>query len=173
MLPSINGVMVGSQDVGAPTKQIRDKSQFEMEAGAVFEVPLQRSEARGKLQTAQGKLAQISAKRRFTEQKIEAEVQAARTALAAEFAALQQARESYSLAVQMEEAERKKFDQGDSDLLLVNLREEAAADAQNFVVDASANYFIAVAQLHAAIAGELSGTRRVAASAPMPGADAQ
>ena len=168
LLPSLNGVLVGSQDVGAPTKQIRDKSQFEMEAGAVFEVPLQRSQARGKLEAAQGKLAQISAKRRLTEQKIVAEVQGARTALAAEFAALQQARQSYELALQMEEAEWKKFAQGDSDLLVVNLREQAAADAQTLVVDAAASYFMAVAQLHAAIAGELSGMRRIASTAPLP-----
>jgi outer membrane protein TolC len=171
LLPSIDGVMVASQDVGAPTKQIRDKSQFEMEAGAVIEVPLQRSEARGKLQAAQGKLAQISAKRRFTEQKIVAEVQGARTALAAEFAALEQARQSVSLARQMEEAEWKKFAQGDSDLLVVNLREQATADAEALVVDAAANYFMAAAQLHAAVAGELSGARRVARSVPPPNAD--
>ena len=171
LLPSIDGVMVASQDVGAPTKQIRDKSQFEMEAGAVIEVPLQRSEARGKLQSAQGKLAQISAKRRFTEQKIVAEVQGARTALAAEFAALEQARQSVSLARQMEEAEWKKFAQGDSDLLVVNLREQATADAEALVVDAAANYFMAAAQLHAAIAGELSGARRVARSAPASNGD--
>jgi outer membrane protein TolC len=139
-----------------------------MEAGAVFEVPLQRSQARGKLEAAQGKLAQISAKRRLTEQKIVAEVQGARTALAAEFAALQQARQSYELALQMEEAEWKKFAQGDSDLLVVNLREQAAADAQTLVVDAAASYFMAVAQLHAAIAGELSGMRRIASTAPLP-----
>ncbi|QDT72331.1 TolC family protein [Lacipirellula limnantheis] len=168
LLPSIDGVMVASQDVGAPTKQIRDKSQFEMEAGALIEVPLQRSAARGKLQEAQGKLAQISAKRRFTEQKIIAEVQSARTALAAEYAALEQARQSYSLALKMEEAEWKKFEQGDSDLLIVNLREQAAADAETLVVDAAATYFTAAAQLHAAIAGELSGARRVAQSAPLP-----
>ncbi len=166
MLPSIDGVMLASQDVGAPTKQIRDKSQFEMEAGAVIEVPLQRSEARGKLQAAQGKLAQISAKRRFTEQKIVAEVQSARTALAAEFAALEQARQSVSLARQMEEAELKKFTQGDSDLLLVNLREQSTADAEALVVDAAANYFMATAQLHAAVAGELTGARRLALTAP-------
>jgi outer membrane protein TolC len=171
LLPSIDGVMVASQDVGAPTKQIRDKSQFEMEAGALIEVPLQRSEARGKLQAAQGKLAQISAKRRLTEQKIAAEVQGARTALAAEYAALQQARQSVSLARQMEEAERKKFAQGDSDLLIVNLREQATADAEALVVDAAANYFMAAAQLHAAIAGELSGMRRVARTMPTPIAD--
>ncbi len=171
LLPSIDGVMVASQDVGAPTKQIRDKSQFEMEAGAVIEVPLQRSEARGKLQSAQGKLAQISAKRRFTEQKIVAEVQGARTALAAEFAALEQARQSVSLARQMEEAEWKKFAQGDSDLLVVNLREQATADAEALVVDAAANYFMAAAQLHAAVAGELSGARRVARSAPASNSD--
>ena len=56
----------------------------------------------------------------------------------------------------MEDAERTKFERGDCDLLVVNLREQATADAAVLAVDAAANYFMAQAQLHAAIAAELS-----------------
>jgi outer membrane protein TolC len=156
-LPAFDGVVAGSQDVGAPTSEKRDKSQFELEAGVQFEVPLQRREAIGKLRAAQAKLAQIAAKRRLSEQKIVAQVQGARTTLAAAYAGLKQAERNVELARQMEDAERTKFERGDSDLLFVNIREQATADAAVLAVDAAATYFMARAQLHAAIAGELSG----------------
>jgi len=158
-LPALDGVVTGSQDVGAPASAKRDKSQFEFDAGVVFEVPLQRREAIGKLRAAQGKLAQIAAKRRLSEQKIVAQVQGARTALAAAYAGLQQAERNVELAREMEQAERTKFERGDSDLLIVNIREQATADAAALAVDAAATYFMAQAQLQAAIAAELSDAR--------------
>lgn len=158
-LPAVDGVVAGSQDVGEPTSDKRDKSQFELEAGVQLEVSLQRRTALGKLRAAQGKLAQIVAKRRLSEQKIVAQVQGAGTALAAAYAGLQQATRNVELARQMEDAERTKFERGDSDLLLVNLREQATADAAVLAVDAAANYFMAQAQLHAASAAELSGEK--------------
>jgi outer membrane protein TolC len=158
-LPALDGVVAGSQDVGAPTSEKRDKSQFELEAGVQFEVPLQRREATGKLRAAQAKLAQVAAKRRLSEQKIVAQVQGARTTLAAAYAGQKQAERNVELARQMEDAERIKFERGDSDLLIVNIREQATADAAVLAVDAAATYFMARAQLHAAIGGELSGAR--------------
>ncbi|MDZ4818007.1 MAG: TolC family protein, partial [Planctomycetota bacterium] len=116
-LPSLTGVFTASQDVGEPTSYKRDKSQAELEAGALLDVPLQRSEARGKLQTARGKLAQLAAKRRLMEQTIIAEVQSFRTALEASFAAVQQAERGAVLAQEMADAERKRLARGDSDIL--------------------------------------------------------
>jgi outer membrane protein TolC len=159
VLPAFDGLVTGSQDVGEPTSAKRDKSEFELEAGVQFEAPLQRREANGKLRAAQGKLAQVAAKRRLTEQKIVAQVQGSWTGLTAAYASLVQARRNAELAQQMENAERTKFERGDSDLLLVNIREQATADAAVLAIEAAANYFMAQAQLHASIAGELSGAR--------------
>ena len=158
LLPGLDGVVAVSQDVGAPTSPKRDKSQFELDAGAVLDVPLQRRTARGKLQAAQGKMAQIAAKRRLVEQKIVIDVQSARAGLVADFAELQQAQTGAVYAQQMEDAERTRFAQGDSNILFVNLREQATADARTLVVDATADYFMSQAQLHAAIAAELQGS---------------
>ena len=52
MLPSIDAQLVGSQDVGEPTSKKRDKSEFELEAGLFFDVPVQRRKARGKIRAA-------------------------------------------------------------------------------------------------------------------------
>ena len=127
--PSLNAVFAGSQDVGKPTSSKRDKSEFELEAGFYLNVPIQRRKARGKIQSVEGKLAQISIKRRFTQDKIVTDVQVAYAGLTAAFRRIRQARRALQLARTMEAAERVKFAAGDSDLLAVNLRESQTAAA--------------------------------------------
>jgi outer membrane protein TolC len=161
----MTGVFTASQDVGAPTSYKRDKSQAELEAGVLIAVPLQRREALGKLQTARGKLAQLAAKRRLMEQTIVAQVQNYRTALAANYSALLQAKRGAQLAEEMAVAERTRLERGDSDILTVNLREIAAFDAELLAIDAAAEYHIAKAQLDAATADELANRE---ASVPSP-----
>ncbi len=155
-LPSMTGLFTASQDVGAPTSFKRDKSPAELEAGVLLDVPLQRSEALGKLQTARGKLAQLAAKRQLLEQTIVAQVQNYRTALDANLAALKQAKRGAQLADEMADAERKRLARGDSDILTVNLREIAAFDAELLAIDAAAEYFMAIALLNAAMGNELT-----------------
>jgi len=155
-LPAFDGLMTASQDVGAPYSPLRDKSPFELEAGVVLDVPLQRRQAQGDFQAAREKLAQIGAKRRYAEQSIAAEVQSALAGIDANLKAIANAREAADLARQVAEAERKKLAQGDSNVLNVNLRELATAEADLLVVDSELNYRIALAMLHAATAGELA-----------------
>lgn len=152
-LPQVDAVLVGSQDVGNPADPKKDdKSPFELEGGVVASVPLQRRKAKGKTQAVEGKLAQIQAKMQFTQEKIVAEVQSASAALNAAYQQLEQAHQSLELARKMEAAERRKFDLGDSNLLLVNLRELATADAAAVEVDARLNFFDAQADYRAALA---------------------
>lgn len=154
-LPGLDGLLTASQDVGGPADPKRDKSQFELEAGLALDVPLQRREAAGKLQEAQAKFAQLAAKKKYAEQSIAAEVQSARAGLEANIATLENARRTAELARQLADAERKKLERGDSNILTVNLREVSTIEADLLVVDAEANYYIAEAQLHAATAAEL------------------
>jgi outer membrane protein TolC len=153
MLPQVDALVVGSQDVGQQADPKKDdKSPFELEGGLIASVPLQRRKARGKALAVEGKLAQLQAKTQFTQDKIIAEVQSASVALRAAYQQLDQARQALTLARQMEAAERRRFDLGDSNLLLVNLREQATADAAAAVVDAHRNYFEAQADYRAALA---------------------
>jgi outer membrane protein TolC len=152
LLPSLDAQLIGSQDVGAPASKKRDKSQFELEAGLFIEIPVQRRKARGKSQVARGKLGQISAKRRFTHDKIRAEIQSAQAALLAAFERLAKARESKRLAEYMADVERRKFDVGQSNLLSVVLREQYSIEAADDEVDALLEYFSAKAEFDAAMA---------------------
>lgn len=152
MLPELNAQLIGSQDFGIAADSKRDKSQFEVEAGVLFEVPVERRKARGKIQAAHAKLIQLAAKRRFTEDKIRVEVQSAHAAVVAAFERLEKARESKRLATYMADVERRKFELGETVLLAVVLREQYAIEAAESEVDALLEYFAAQADYQAALA---------------------
>lgn len=155
--PQFDAVVMGSQDIGVQAKKkIDDKSQFELEVGLIASVPLQRRKAQGKTLAVEAKLAQVQAKTQFTRDKIVAEVQSAYAALNAAHQQLALARQAVTLAKTMEAAERRKFDLGDSNLLLVNLREQATADAAALEVEAQLNYFDARADYRAALATDIA-----------------
>ncbi|MGE0761360.1 MAG: TolC family protein, partial [Pirellulaceae bacterium] len=97
-LPALNATVDASQDVGAPASSKRDKSPFELEAGVLLDVPLQRRKAAGKIREAEGKIAQLAAKQRLAESKIEAEVRDALSALRTSHDRVLRARESLALA---------------------------------------------------------------------------
>ena len=61
-------------------------------------------------------------------------------------------RREVMVSVELERGERKRFELGDSTLLFVNLREQAAAEARVREIDALADFHKAVAALRAALA---------------------
>ncbi len=150
--PNLDAVIAGSQDVGEPTSDKRDKSEFEAEASVYLDVPLQRRKARGKLASLQGKFAQVAAKRDFMQNKIVAEIQAAHAAMLASEAQIEQAREAVRYAEDLAQRERRNFDEGASDLLKVTLREQYAVESATKVIEAQLHYFLARAAYRAAIA---------------------
>lgn len=151
-LPGLNAMIVASKDVGAPATKKGDKTPFELEAGLLFDLPLQRRKADGKIQQAQGKLAQLAAKREFTANKIANQVQDAQSALATSYERAGRARRSVVLARRLEAAERLRFEAQDSDLLRVALQETAEIEATLLEIETLADYFKAAAALRAATA---------------------
>lgn len=151
-LPSLNAALEASKDVGQPTSSKGDKTPFEMEAGLYFEVPVQRRKGQGKIQEAQGKIGQLTAKRRLVENKIMLEVQDAMSALTASYDRWLRAQEGVKLAKQLEAAERARFARQDNDLLRVALQETAALEAKLLEIEAIADYFKAAAAYRAALA---------------------
>lgn len=151
LLPNVNAVLVGSQDMGEPTSSKRDKSEFELEAAVLVDVPLQRRKARGKLTSLEAKRAQLSQKRRLTEDKIGTDIEVAIAAVQAAYERVERTREARELADFMIEVETEKFDAGESNLLSVALREEQAAQAASKAVDALLEYHLGRAALRAAV----------------------
>ncbi len=150
-LPDVSLGAVAAKDLGPLASPKGDKRPFELEISLMVSVPLQRRKALGKIQATQGKLAQVRMKTQFAREKIAAEVRHAVAALRAAYNRIIQARRSVELNQTLEEAERKRFEAGDSNLLMVNLREQATADARKTLVAAQLEYFQALADLRAAI----------------------
>lgn len=153
-LPELNLVFDAAQDVGAPSSAKRDKSPLELETGVVgFWEPLQRKML-GKQQAVRGKITQLRFKRQLVGDKITAELRDARSALNAAARKYEQTRANAELARQTAENFRTSFQEGDVDLIIVNLYEEAEAAAKSDVIDSQAEYLIALA--HYSVAqGEL------------------
>lgn len=140
--PQLDAQLTGSQDVGEPTSSKRDKSEFEVEAGLYFEVPVQQRKGRGKMHAVQAKMAQVGAKRRLVNDKIAAEVQAAYAGLIRSQESAIKAKEAAELADQMADIERRKFELGESDLLKVALREQYALEAAEELVESELRHFM-------------------------------
>jgi len=151
-LPEVYGGITASDDVGGPTSPKKDKSETVLESKLFVSVPLERRKARGKIRSLEGKLAQLSAKTQFTADKIVTDIRAIRAAIDAAYEQIDRARESSELAAELEKAEQRAFELGNSDLLSVNLRELQAADAANSVIKALLAYYQALADYRAAIA---------------------
>ncbi len=152
LLPKLDARLQASKDLGAPASSKRDKTPFELEAGLFGELPLQRREARGKITAAEGKLAQITAKREFIVNKITAAVQDAVSALRAASGRIERAETNLRLARETLTLGRVQFNAGDIDLVTLNIYEKAVTDAQLLLISAQADFFAAVANYRAALA---------------------
>lgn len=152
LLPQLDALIGGSQDVGAPASDKRDKSPFELETGLFLDVPIQRRSGAGKTRAAEAKLRQLVAKRDFAIDKITTEVQSAFVAMAAARERLGKARESLRLAEELAGIERRKFELGESDLLSVALREQFAIEAAASEADAMLEFHTARSDYDAALA---------------------
>jgi outer membrane protein TolC len=150
LLPSLE---VGLEARQSPSQSsLPDIAASETRVGVEFRVPLQRREAKGRLQTTEAQLVRLRTEERFASQRIAAEVRDAHSALAAASLQIGQARRNVSLAIALEEAERLRFRQGATDLLALQIREQASFDARLGEVDAFAEYFRAYANYRAAMA---------------------
>lgn len=127
----------------------------ELGVGMTVEMALPLRKARGEYRAAQAKAAQVDAKRRGLRDKVEAEVRKAWVSVEAAQQRVGLAQDQRDAAAQLAEAERELLRQGSSDLLAVNLREVAEANAATLEIDALANYHQARADLVAAVGGTL------------------
>ena len=152
-LPKLDLKGFAGQDVGGAASSKGDKTPFELQVGLIAEVPIQRREGLGKIQAAEGKIAQIDSKIQFTSDKIRTEIQDAASAVTAAIAQIQQSRENLDLTRQALELGGVLFFEGDIDVIALNIYETAVADAELQVLDAQFKYFFYQAIYETAIRG--------------------
>lgn len=149
MLPNLDLLVEGTaSSSSAPYKDIED---LELYVGGELKLPLQRRSARGELAEADAKLQRLRLEASFARDQVINELVDARSALRASRQQLVTSRRNVDLALQVVDAEQRRFELGSSDLLRIQLREVQLADAQNGEIEAHLRYRIARVNYRAAI----------------------
>lgn len=150
-LPQVDVTLQGSQDVGPRLSPINEKGRFELEAGLVGGVPIQRNKAFGKIESLNGKLSQLAQKQEFFRNKVFSELNIARNNL--ELATLNvKASESLlqssrNLLAYLEGA----LQVGVFQIILLLEQESKVADSELKLLEAERMYFISLAAMQATL----------------------
>ena len=118
--------------------------------GVTLTVPLQRREARGRLQRAEAELRELELREQRIADQIQVQLDNILTNLNAALRLADLADDEVEQAIAMVAAERRRFSLGAGDFFLVNLREESAADAQIRAIRADLTGRLAEASFNAA-----------------------
>ncbi len=152
MLPSLYVYIYTEQNVGDREKDLgSDFRPFIMESSLLFDVPLQRRYARGRVLAADTELRQLAFQCRFATDRIRADVQEAMALVTAGWQQVQLYRDYEERYRRLERAERELTDSGLSTVLNVFIREQATADALVGRLNAEAKYQGALAEYRAAM----------------------
>jgi outer membrane protein TolC len=107
------------------------------------------------LQNAEARLGQIEQRERFQRDQVTADVRDAASAVKAAFERSRVVSEELDITRRVEDAERLRFELGDSTLFVLNQREQATAESAIREANALADYFRAYAAYELAIAKAL------------------
>ncbi|MCB1189547.1 MAG: TolC family protein [Leptospiraceae bacterium] len=151
LTPQVDLVVVGSQNMGKKRSQLDkyvDKEiaklnstttdnkdlidrllKPQVEVTVVLSVPIQARKQKGKIGSLSGKLSQLNQKSNLMHDKIRIEVQDAYSELENAKKEVIVAKKEAILAKKLEEMERERFTLGESNLLIVNIREQKTAEA--------------------------------------------
>jgi outer membrane protein TolC len=151
-LPKLDLKAEVNQYVGDPGLAGRPYTGTESKLGLTLTVPIQQRSARGRLSQTQADIEGFKQRRRFIEDQIRIEIGSLSVAARQARRLLGIAIDEQDRALAMATAERRRFQEGASDFFLVNIREEAAADAQVRRLDAAFRQIVAHTDLAAATA---------------------
>jgi outer membrane protein, heavy metal efflux system len=147
--PAIDIVIMGAKDLG-PGDPKQDKPM--LEAGVMIDIPLLNRTANGRAQAASAQVGRIDAQAKLLRDRVVADVRDAVSALVAASERVKTIRAEVDMAQLLAAQEAKRLDLGEGNVLLVNLREQAALDASLRYVDAVVDWHKAMAAYRAATA---------------------
>lgn len=149
--PGIDAQVAVSQDLGPG---LDSRAPTVLDASLLIDIPTLNRAAKGRVQAATAGMARLDAQLRLQGDRILLELRDALSAMEAARLRTQAATAEVALAARVENAERERFTLGDSTLFVVNLREQATVEAQLREIDATVEYYRALAGYHAALANE-------------------
>ncbi len=124
----------------------------DVRAGIIFELPFQRRQATARLRAAEARIQQFGQREEFQRDQVSAEVRDAASAVKAAYQRAQVLHDELKVTRQVEEAERLRYELGDSTLFVLNQREQSTAEASVREANALADYYRAYAAYELAIA---------------------
>lgn len=127
--PSLRLFAEAGKDFGEQGLGGRSRDPFEAVVGFTFSMPLQNRAAKGQVAAAEASITALEWRRRQSEEQIIAEIEQLSTNLTAAERLAVLARDEEVQAEKLAAGERRLFQAGASDFFLVNLREDAAANA--------------------------------------------
>jgi len=159
LLPSLNTSLYINRGIGTTDPLIPDRERPAAGASLTFELPLERSQARGAVAIARADRRRLVAEQQLVAERLAIDARFAVTELGAARQRTTLATEQARIADQLADAERTRFERGDSTILFVNLREEAAAEATASRIDAITDYLKARARYVIATGRSLTDVR--------------
>lgn len=148
--PRLDASVELSRDFGAIGDGGSTFDSTDTVVGVTFTVPLQRREARGRLQRAEAELREIELNKRRIEDEIQVELDNIVANLKAALRLAELADQEVSAAGEVVAGERKRARLGAGDFFRVNLQEERAAEAEIRAIRAQLNGRLAAASYSAA-----------------------
>jgi outer membrane protein TolC len=151
-LPGVDFILSYDRELGE-RRVVRGPN--EVRAGINFELPFQRRTATGQEQAAQARIRQFDQRVQFQRDQIEVEVRDAVSAVRRAFEGVGVLRAEVTATKRVEDAERQRYQLGESTLFVLNQRELQTADAELRAVGALADFHRAMAFYELAIASRL------------------
>jgi len=148
--PRLDVFSEAAKDVGPIGLGGKSRTPLEGIVGLRFSLPLERRQARGKIAEAAAEANSLRYRQKLIGDQILIEVNGLMIQVTAADRLVALASSETALADRMAQAERRRFQLGASDFLVVNLREESAADARLRQLDAEFRRSAARAELIAA-----------------------
>lgn len=131
-----------------------------VELGVTLSVPVLQRRARGKRDAAEAKVIAAQQRSAFARDRVRADVQDALSQLRAAEQRAAVAQEGAEVSRQVADGERERFELGATTVLFVNIREQAAADAQLHWIDALQEVGLARVRLAISMGERLSALRQ-------------
>lgn len=147
--PAIDLVIMGAKDFG-PGDPKQDKPA--LEAGVMIDIPVLNRTATGRANAASAQVRRIETQAKFLRDRVVADVRDAVSALVAAQERVKTLRAEVDMAQSLATQEARRLELGEGNVLLVNLREQAALDANLRYVDALVDWHKAMAAYRAATA---------------------
>jgi len=147
LIPALDVQLAGSQDIGRQMLSRPDLSKPVVEVSLFLDIPIQTRTLQGRRDAASAMVGRLAQQQAYARDRIQADVQDAHSGIRGAYQRIEAARREVKLAVELQQAERVRFEQGDSHLLTVNIREQQTAEAELREVDALFDYYRALADL--------------------------